>query len=202
VDAALTPPLTLACALEVEEKAARKAGARAVRVGLRATRHDLPDGRIVGFGLAGALIDGLEPGVLVTAARIVDESGEVLWEGEPLSVPGARPAVICAAQQVVDDPVDRRALAARSGAAAVDMESGELARSGRLAGVVRAVSDTPAKPVGRLAAAATDEGRTDWAIVVRAFVTEPLVAARAALGARRALAALEQAAASFAGEAR
>ena len=198
MDAALRAPLTLACALEVEERAARKAGAPAVRVGLHAAHVPLPDGGIAGFGLAGALVPGLEPGALLTATRIVDESGAVLWEGEPLAVPGARRAVVCAAERVVDDPAERRELAARTGADAVDMESGVLARSGRLAGVVRAVSDTPARPVGCLACASKEDGRTAWGVVVKAFLTEPVTATRAALGARRALAALSRAASALA----
>ena len=61
-------PLTLACALAVEEDAARSAGATAARVGLQAGLP-LPEGRLVSFGLAGALVSGLAPGTLVTARR-------------------------------------------------------------------------------------------------------------------------------------
>lgn len=186
-------PLTLACALEVEERAARKGGARAARVGLGASLP-LPDGRLVGFGLAGALVPGLEPGALITAERIVDEWGRVLWEGDPIQVGDARPGVICAAAEVVDEPESRRALAERTGAVAVDLESGTLARSGRLAGVVRAISDTPATPVGCLACAATADGRTDWGVVAKSVLKEPVKTVRAALGARKALASLERAA--------
>ena len=65
-----------------------------------------------------------EPGTLLTAERVVAPDGEVLWEGEPLDVPGALRAVICAADGVADEPGARRALAETSGAVAVDMESG------------------------------------------------------------------------------
>jgi hypothetical protein len=102
---------------------------------------------------------------------------------------------------VVDDPAARRTLAERSGAVAVDLESGVLAGSGRLAGAVRAVSDTPARPVGHLACAAAPDGRTDWAVVLRSFFTEPLTSLRAALGARRALVSLRYAAAALRPEA-
>ena len=50
---------------------------------------------------------------------------------------------ILASERVVDDPAERRELHERTGADAVDLESGPLARSGRLRGVLRAVSDTP-----------------------------------------------------------
>jgi adenosylhomocysteine nucleosidase len=184
------------CALSAEERAARKAGAAVARVGLRASLP-LPPGRLVGFGLAGALTPRLRPGNLVTATRIVDEDGNALWEGEPLAIGEAQPAVLCAAGGVVDAPAERAALATRTGADAVDLESGALAESGRLVGVVRAISDTPGRPVGRLARAATPEGGIDWRVVTAALVTEPRVALTAAVGARRGLASLERAAASL-----
>jgi hypothetical protein len=201
VDAAVaTDQLTLACALAVEEDAARSGNARAARVGLQAGLP-LPEGRLVSFGLAGALVSGLEPGTLVSARRIVDADGTVLWEQEPLRVPGALSAVVCDAGLVVDDPAARRELARETGAVAVDTESAALAATGRLAGVVRAISDTPERPVGRLAHAALPDGRTDWRAVVRAFLAEPRATIRTALAARRALASLRAAATALAPEA-
>ena len=194
------PAAILACALAVEEKAARDGGARAARVGLNACLP-LPEGRLVSFGLAGALVSGLEPGTLVSASRVVDADGTVLWEEQPLRIPGALTGVVCDAGLVVDDPVARRELARESGAVAVDTESAALAATGRLAGVVRAISDTPELPVGRLARAAFPDGRTDRRAVARAFLAEPRGTLRSALAARRALASLRAAAASIAPEA-
>jgi adenosylhomocysteine nucleosidase len=196
-----TEALTLACALAVEEGAARMGGARAARVGLQAGLP-LPEGPLVSFGLAGALVSGLAPGTLVSARRIVDADGTVLWEDEPLRVPGALTAVVCDAGLVVDDPVARRELARETGAVAVDTESATLAATGRLAGVVRAISDTPEQPVGRLARAALPDGRTDRRVVARALLAEPRATLRTALAARRALASLRAAAAALAPEAR
>jgi adenosylhomocysteine nucleosidase len=189
--------LTLACALELEEKAARKAGARTARVGFGAALP-LPEGRLVSFGLAGGLVPGLRPGTLLTAERLVDESGRTLWEGAALQIDGARPAVICAVASVADDPAERRALAERTGAVAADMESGVLAASGRLVGILRAVSDTPEQPVGGLASAAAADGGTNWRVVGRSFAVEPVKSMRTALAARRAFGALERAAAVIA----
>jgi adenosylhomocysteine nucleosidase len=186
-------PLTLVCALEVEERVARKGGGRAWRAGLGVS-GPLPAGPLVSFGLAGALVPGLEPGTLLSARKIVDPEGATLWEGDPLPVPGALAAVVCGARRVVDEPAARRALAERTGAVAVDLESGVLAGTGRLAGTVRAISDTPARPVGRLAAAARPDGRTDWIVVARAFLADPRGFVLAALGARRALGSLRHAA--------
>ena len=185
--------LTLACALAVEERAARKGGARAARVGVRASQP-LPDGRLISFGLAGALVPGLEPGEIVTADRVVDEWGRLLWEGEPVALDGAIRGIVCTASDVVDDPASRQALAERTGAMVVDMESGTLAASGRLTGVVRAVSDTCDEPVGRLAFAANVDGSTKWSAVALAFLLHPVASLRTALSARRAIGGLERAA--------
>ena len=72
---------------------------------------------------------------------------------------GARPGTILAAGEIVDDPVERRRLHERTGADAVDMESGPLARSGRLVGCVRAISDTPSRTLGPLAKTLGPDGR-------------------------------------------
>lgn len=195
-DAASSPRaelLTLACALKMEEKAARKAGARTALVGLGAGLP-LPEGDLVSFGFAGGLEPSLRPGTLVTATRVVDPAGRTLWEGPALEVEGAEPTVVCASEGVANDPDERQALAARSGAAVVDMESGVLASTGRLAGVVRAVSDSGERPVGRLVCAGRADGGTDWKIVVTAFATEPIRSVRTAVDARKATAALRRAA--------
>jgi adenosylhomocysteine nucleosidase len=185
-------PLTLACALAVEEKVARKAGARAARVGLGA-RLPLPQGPLVSFGFAGSLDPRLGPGTLVTARKVVDVSGATLWEGEPLAVAGAEPVVICAVTEVSDGRA-RETVASSSGAGAVDLESGALARSGRLVGVVRAISDSADRPLGRLATAARADGSTDYRAVALAFVRQPVASVRVALAARRAMGRLRRAA--------
>jgi hypothetical protein len=187
--------LTLACGLEVEERVARKAGARTALVGLGAGLP-LPEGRLVSFGVCGALVPGLEPGALLTARKVVAADGSVLWEGEPLDVPGALRAVICASG-IANEPEERTALARQSGAVAVDMESGVLASSGRLVGVVRAVSDGAGQPVGRLVRASKVDGGMDWSVVARGFLFEPLRSLRTAFDARRAFESLRCAAAAL-----
>lgn len=185
--------LTLACALRVEEKAARKAGAKTALVGLGAGLP-LPDGRLVSFGFAGGLEPRFRPGTLVTATRVVDADGRTLWDGPALAVEGAEQAVVCASDSVANEPEARRDLAKRSGASVVDMESGVLASTGRLAGVVRAVSDSGDRPVGRLVCAGKADGGTDWKVVATAFVTEPVRSIRTARNARKATSALARAA--------
>jgi hypothetical protein len=73
----------------------------------------------------------------------------------------------------------------------VDMESGPLARSGRLAGCVRAISDTPTRRLGGVAQGARANGSVDYLGFLRGFIREPVVTAKAAVGARRALKCLE-----------
>ncbi len=181
--------LTFACAMTVEERIARRLG-RTALVGLGASRG-VPEGLLVSFGIAGALAPDLPLGTVIDATRVVDESGAVLWEGAPLGATSARTGTILGASRIVDDPAERARLHARTGAEAVDMESGPLARSGRLVGCLRAVSDTPSRRLGGVARGATADGHVDPVGFLRGFVREPVVTLRAVSGARRALKNLE-----------
>jgi hypothetical protein len=181
--------LTFACAMTVEQRIARRFG-RTALVGLGASKG-VPEGPIVSFGIAGALSDELPIGTVIDATRVVDESGAVLWEGGPLGAAPARTGTILGATRIVDDPAERARLHLRTGAEAVDMESGPLARSGRLVGCLRAVSDTPTRRLGGVAEGAKPDGQVDYLGFLRGFLREPVVTARAARGARRALKSLE-----------
>jgi len=175
--------------MTVEERIARRLGATAL-VGLGAA-NGVPEGQLVSFGIAGALSDDLPIGTVIDATRVVDETGDVLWEGGPLGAVPARTGTILGASRIVDDPAERARLHAETGADAVDMESGPLARSGRLAGCVRAVSDTPTRRLGGIAEAAKASGEVDYLGLLRGSLRAPLVTLRAAAGARRALRSLE-----------
>ena len=186
-----TDSATVFCvAMTVEERIARRLGPTA-RVGLAASNGVPPEGRLVSFGIAGALRDDLPIGTVIDATRVVDEAGGVLWEGGPLEFAPGRVGTILGASRIVDDPAERARLHAETGADAVDMESGPLARSGRLAGCIRAISDTPTRRLGGVAQGAKLNGEVDVVGFLRGLVREPVVTARAALGARRALKALE-----------
>jgi len=171
--------------MTVEERIARRLGRTAV-VGLGASKG-VPEGRLVSFGIAGALTSELPVGTVIDATRVVDESGTVLWEGGPLGIPGAEAVTMLAADELVDDPAERRRLHELTGADAVDLESGPLARSGRLQGVLRAVSDTPERTLNGISGSVKPAGTYDWPGLVRAFAREPRGFARAASDARRAL---------------
>ena len=181
--------LTFACATGLEERIARRLGSTA-RVGLGVS-DGVPEGLLVSFGVAGALRDDLPIGTVIDATRVVDEGGGVLWEGGPLGVTPARPGTILGADRIVDDPAERARLHASTGADAVDMESAVLARSGRLAGCIRSISDTPTRELGGLAQGLRLNGDLDYVGLLRGFVRAPLETARAAAAARRALKALE-----------
>jgi hypothetical protein len=184
--------VTLACATTAELRAARRAGRRSVLVGLGAA-NGVPDGPLVSFGLAGSLRDDLPVGTVLDATRVVDSAGQLLWEGSALGVPGAREATILAADEIAGSAGDRRRLRERTGADAADLESGPLARTGRLRGVLRVVSDTPEQPLGALAGAVKRDGRNDWRGVARGVARSP----RAALNAARAVNRLGAAARSW-----
>jgi len=175
--------------MTVEERIARRLGHTAI-VGLGASKG-VPEGQLVSFGIAGALSRELPIGTVIDATRVVDESGAVLWEGGPLGASPARTGTILGASRIVDDPDERARLHERTGADAVDMESGPLARSGRLVGCLRAVSDTPNRRLGGVAEGAKPNGEVDVLGFLRGFARQPFVTLRAAVGARRALRSLE-----------
>jgi adenosylhomocysteine nucleosidase len=182
--------LVYACAMGVEERIARRLGPT-VRVGLGASSGIPAEGRLVSFGIAGALKPGLPIGTVIDATRVVDEQGAVLWEGSPLGVPAGQRGTILGASRIIDDPEERAALQRSSGADAVDMESGPLARAGRLAGCIRAISDTPDRELAGLAKGAKANGDVNYRGLVAGFVGSPLQTARAARDARAALKRLE-----------
>jgi hypothetical protein len=181
--------LRFACATTAEARAARRAGGEPVLVGLGGV-NGLPPNPLVSFGLAGALRDDLPTGAVIDALRVVDERGRVLWEGEPLGVPDAVRATILAVGRVIDDPAERRRLHEATGADAVDLESGPIAGTGHMRGVLRAISDTPERTLHGICSAVTPDGRYDWPGLVKAFAKEPRGFAQAATDAKRALAGL------------
>jgi adenosylhomocysteine nucleosidase len=183
--------LTFACATTAEERVARRLGLSTVRVGVRAV-NGVPEGPVVSFGVAGALHDGLAVGDVLDATRVVDAAGATLWEGAPLGVRGARGGVVLASDELVHDAAERRRLRESSGADAVDMESGVLAASGRLTGVLRAISDVPASAIEGVDSTVRADGRTDVAGLVRWVVAKRGRAIRSIRDALAALHALEE----------
>jgi adenosylhomocysteine nucleosidase len=183
--------LTFACATSAEERLARRLGLDVVRVGIRVA-NGVPTGRLVSFGVAGSLGD-LQVGDVLDATRVVDEAGTTLWEGPGLGVRGAHGGVVLGGDVLVHDPAERERLREASGADAVDMESGVLARSGRLAGVVRAISDDAGSAVEGVDSTVHPDGRTAVLGLLRWVVTRRGAAFRSMRDALHALHALEEA---------
>jgi hypothetical protein len=194
VDADGLSSYTFACATSAEERLARRLGFNAVRVGV-CVANGVPEGRIVSFGLAGSLGE-LGVGEVLDATRVVDETGTTLWEGPGLGLGGARAGVVLGGDVLVHDPAERARLRDASGADAVDMESGVLARSGRLAGVLRAISDDATSAVEGVDRTVHADGRTNVAGLLRWIATRRGDAVRSMRSALRALKALEQAVAT------
>ena len=183
--------LTFACATTAEARVAKRVGLPTARVGIRAV-NGVPPGRVVSFGLAGALHDGLRVGDVLDATRVVDERGETLWQGDPLGIEGARDATVLASHDLVHDADERRRLHETSGADAVDMESGVLARSGRLAGVVRVISDDVESSIEGVDTTIHPDGSTDVVGLLRWVATRRGDALRSMKDAVTALRALER----------
>jgi nucleoside phosphorylase len=186
--------LTFVVATTAEERVAKRLGLNTVRAGV-CVANGVPEGSLVSFGLAGSLGD-LRIGDVLDATRVVDESGTTLWEGAGLGVRGARAGVVLGGDVLVHDAAERARLREASGADAVDMESGVLARSGRLAGVVRAISDDADSLVEGVDTTVHADGRTNVAGLLRWIATRRGDAIRSMRGALRALRALEQAVAT------
>jgi hypothetical protein len=184
--------LTYAVATTAEERVARRLGLPTVRIGVRGAAG-LPDGSLVSFGVAGALRDDLRVGDVLDATRVVDGRGVTLWEGAGLGVHGALPGTVLASDVLVHDAAERRRLHEASGADAVDMESGVLARAGRLAGVVRAISDGVDSDVQGVDSTVHPDGRTNVFGLLRWIVTRRTAAVRSMRDALRALSSLEKA---------
>jgi hypothetical protein len=186
--------LTFCCATTAEERVARRAGLNAVRMGL-GVANGVPEGQLVSFGVAGSL-GGLAVGDVLDATRVVDEHGATLWEGPGLGVRGAKSGVILGGSVLVSNAAERDRLREATGADAVDMETGTLARSGRLAGAVRAISDDASYAVEGLDKTIHADGRTNAFGLVRWVASQRGDAIRTIKGALRALKALEEAVAA------
>jgi hypothetical protein len=186
--------LVWAVATTAEERVARRLGLTTVRVGV-CVANGVPEGRLVSFGLAGSLGE-LGVGDVLDATRVVDETGTTLWEGPGLGVRGARRGVVLGGDVLVHDPADRARLRKATGADAVDLESGVLARSGRLAGVLRAVSDDAGSAIEGVDTTVHADGRTNVVGLLRWVATRRGRAVRSIQDALKALHALEEAVAT------
>jgi adenosylhomocysteine nucleosidase len=154
---------------------------------------------IVSFGLAGGLDPALPPGTLIVAEAVAAD-GQV-WRTDPglnARLGGHTGQLCLGLEHIVVSTEEKRQLRRRTGASAVDMESGAVAAVAAAAGVpfavLRAVCDPADRALPPAALVALDTaGRVGAARVVMSVLTNPsqvgalMRLARDAAVARRAL---------------
>ena len=118
---------------------------------------------LISFGLAGGLDPALRPGTLIVPSAVID--GDASHATDPnLSrmLGGATPHVLHGADAIVASVAAKRMLRERTGAAAVDLESGSVARVAVARGVpfaaLRAICDPAGRALPPAALTALDSG--------------------------------------------
>lgn len=135
------------------------------------------DRPVILAGLAGSLVSALTPGRAGLVSAVIDTDGT---RYEPSIPPRGSPdlGTVAAADTIIGSDEERAALAARTGAALVDLESGAFARwaatHGTTWGIVRGISDGPGAPLPPAVGTWTDaRGRTRTARVLRDLALSP-----------------------------
>jgi adenosylhomocysteine nucleosidase len=157
---------------------------------------------LMSFGLAGGLDPAFAAGMLVVPERIV--SAEGMWAADPAlteACGGATADSLFAGPEIVASAWEKAALHRLTGAAAIDLESGEVAAAASRHGlpfvVVRAICDPAERDLPPAALAALNSaGAIGVGRVLVSLLRAPwqlpllLALARDAAAARRALAAV------------
>lgn len=122
------------------------------------------------FGLAGGLVSGLKPGMLLVPQEVVLADGrrvstDAAWRARFIASLGgtgfrARGDALAGSDHVLGSPEAKRALSARTGAGAVDMESHAVAETADARGlpflILRAVADAVDQTIPSAASHAID----------------------------------------------
>lgn len=137
---------------------------------------------VISFGIAGGLVEEMRTGTLLLASAIWEE-GELLaadatWQATLAARIPARSGLLAASAKLVGNPGEKAALHERSGALAVDMESGAAARFARARRIpfaaLRAVADGPHEALPRAAAVGLNpDGSPAPLRVIAALLREP-----------------------------
>lgn len=134
---------------------------------------------LISFGLAGGLDRTLRPGALVVpTAVIVDDQRYASDANLSQVLGGPTPHVMLGADAIVASVADKNRLRERTGAAAVDLESGVVARVAAMHGipfaVLRAICDPAARalPPAALAALDTRGSIKVWRVLI-AIAAQP-----------------------------
>lgn len=156
--------------------------------------------RLLSFGLAGGLDPALAPGRVILATTIIDGGERWPTDGawrRAARGPGRGGAPLLASGRPLAGRADKAAAFAATGAAAVDMESGAVARVAAQAGLpflaARAVADPAWQSLPPQALACIDgQGRLRLRAALWALLRHPAETARLALQAQAGMAALRQ----------
>lgn len=141
---------------------------------------------LVSFGIAGGLHPDLAAGTVIVADRVIAPDGRAIQTSEPWRQgfvaacrgAGITIAAVAGSERIVGGVAEKRALAATTGAAAVDMESHAVAAAAAEAGVpvlvVRAVADTATRrlPEWVVTCVAADGSRR-WGAVAAGVLRNP-----------------------------
>jgi hypothetical protein len=206
-------PVTILVPRGAEEHAVRRAapGAliAAIAAGARSAElaASVVPGRVaVVVGLCGSLT-AARVGDVVVYARIAGDAGGDDLDAGPIDLvrsvlPQARAVCAVTADRVVTTATERARLAARSGAAVVDMEALHLARALRERGVlfamVRVVSDDPHADLPPIENALDANGAIRPLALAGAFARAPLAAVRFVRDVQASLGVLSSTAATLA----
>jgi adenosylhomocysteine nucleosidase len=103
-------------------------------------------GALISFGLAGGLDPALRPGALIVASAVIARDARYPTDRDlSRMLGGGTPHIMFGADAIVADVAEKRRLRQRTGAAAVDLESGAVARIAAMRGipfaVLRAICD-------------------------------------------------------------
>ncbi len=138
---------------------------------------------LISWGLAGGLDPELRPGDLILPDAVVTADGRAfaLEAGrieEGRAAEGAAPMRIAGSDRIVATPEDKAALAAATGAVAVDMETHLVARAALEAGfpalAIRAIADPAERGIPAVARDALDaEGRPRSLRVIGGLLADP-----------------------------
>ncbi len=179
------------CPLEFERRALLQAGvgkycevsccgpgALAARQGVQSSA--ITDGPIILAGLAGALREDIAKGSAYVATRVIDDAGHA-WHPPGIAegdLPGPSGPTIISTLHTITTTQDKRALAQRSGADLVDLESAAFAEAASAAGrrwaIVRGVSDGLHDALPEDIDEWVDEqGRTRTSAVIAAILRRP-----------------------------
>jgi adenosylhomocysteine nucleosidase len=150
---------------------------------------------LISFGLAGGLDPSLRPGALVVpSAVLAGDSRYTASDDLSRILGGATPHLMLGADTIVADAEEKRRLRQQSGAAAVDLESGAVARVAATHGipfaVLRAVCDAAdtSLPPAALIALDTHGGVRTWRVLASVLARPQQLPALLALAADAATA--------------